>query len=73
MTLYLKQQESYMDGKEDGIAEGMEKGIEKGMEQKSLEIAGALLDILDVPTVAKKTGLPIGVVMELQEEKFRMN
>ncbi len=24
MTLYLKQQEMYMDGKEDGIAEGMD-------------------------------------------------
>lgn len=32
MTLYLKQQESYMDGKEDGIAEGMEKGKKQGID-----------------------------------------
>lgn len=58
MTLYLKQQESYMDGKEEG------------MEQKSLEIAKALLDVLDVKTVAVKTGLPVEVVQELKENSL---
>ncbi|MCM1548600.1 MAG: Rpn family recombination-promoting nuclease/putative transposase [Clostridium sp.] len=60
MTLYLKQQESYMDGKEEGIS--------RGMEQKSLEIAKALLDVLDMPTVAVKTGLPVEVVQELKAD-----
>ncbi|MCM1495478.1 MAG: hypothetical protein NC089_06730, partial [Bacteroides sp.] len=68
MTLYLKQQESYMDGKEEGIAEGISEGITRGMEQKSLEIAKALLDVLDMPTVAVKTGLPVEVVQELKAD-----
>lgn len=65
MTLYLREQESYMDGKEDGLAEGMEKGMDK----KALEIAKELLDILDVSTVAKKTGVSEEVVRELAQQK----
>lgn len=39
MTLYLKQQESYMDG----IAEGIEKGMEKGKQEGVALITKAIL------------------------------
>lgn len=57
MTLYLKQQEIYMDGKEEGIAE------------EKIEITRALLDVLDVETIAEKTGLSKHAVLELQEDE----
>lgn len=48
-------------GIEKGIKKGIEKGIEKGVKQgeykKAIEIAKSLLDVLDIPTIAKKTGL----------------
>ena len=47
MTLYLKQQEMYMDGKEVGIAEGMKKGIEKGMDMLAKAILLARKENLD--------------------------
>ena len=56
----------YTYGLNDGKKEGMEKGMEKGMEVKKIQIAMALLDVLDVETIAKKTGLSINVVKDLK-------
>ncbi|CEH33427.1 Rpn family recombination-promoting nuclease/putative transposase [Romboutsia lituseburensis] len=36
---------------------GIEKGIEKGEKNKAIEIAKSLLDVLDLETIALKTGL----------------
>ncbi len=62
MTLYLKQQEMYMDGKEDGIAEGMKKGIEKGMDMLTKAILLAREKNLDADEL---------VAMGISEEAAR--
>jgi len=41
----------------EGREEGIEKGIEAGIEKEKLNLARSLLDILDVETIAFKTGL----------------
>jgi len=41
----------------EGREEGIEKGIEAGIEKEKLNLARSLLDILDVETIALKTGL----------------
>ncbi len=45
---------------------GMQKGLEQGMKEKAIEIAKSLLDILDVETIALKTGLPIEEIENLK-------
>jgi predicted transposase/invertase (TIGR01784 family) len=42
-----------------GIKQGVEKGIEQGKHQEKLELAKNLLDVLDVQTIAVKTGLTV--------------
>jgi len=46
-------------GMEMGLEQGLEQGLELGEQKKQLEIAKNLLDILDVETIALKTGLSI--------------
>ncbi len=41
----------------EGHRKGMEEGMQEGTRQKALEIARQLLDLLDVATIADKTGL----------------
>ncbi|SFV57031.1 hypothetical protein MNB_SV-12-199 [hydrothermal vent metagenome] len=53
-------------GMEIGMKKGIEKGIEKGAKQEKIEIAKNLLDILDVETIALKTGLTISEIEELK-------
>jgi len=57
------------DGEKKGKEEGMEKGMEKGMEVKEIQIAIALLDILDIETISQKTGLNIETVQKLKNEE----
>lgn len=45
---------------------GMQKGLEQGMKEKAIEIAKSLLDILDVETIALKTGLQIEEIENLK-------
>lgn len=40
-----------------GIEKGIQKGIEEGEKNKAIEIAKSLLDVLDLETIALKTGL----------------
>jgi hypothetical protein len=42
------------------------KGLAKGEQKKALEIARKLLDILDIKTIAQKTGLSIEQVQKLK-------
>ena len=56
------------DGKKEGMEKGMEIGMEKGMEAEKIQIAMALLDILEIETIANKTGLSIGTVKELKNK-----
>lgn len=45
--------------------EGKEEGKEEGMKEKAIAIARELLDILDVETISKKTGLSIAEIQSL--------
>ncbi|MEL6469196.1 MAG: Rpn family recombination-promoting nuclease/putative transposase, partial [Cyanobacteria bacterium J06623_4] len=49
-----------------GIEQGIEQGIERGERQKAKAIAQALLDVLDVETISKKTGLSTQEILSLQ-------
>ena len=48
---------------------GMKKGIEQGVEQEKLAIAASLLDVLDVETIALKTGLSAEDIKRLKQSK----
>ncbi len=62
-TYVAGQLEGMEKGKKIGLLQGLEKGKEIGKEEGKLEekkaIARALLAILDIETLAQKTGLPI--------------
>ena len=53
-------------GMEKGIKKGKEEGIKEGEKNKAIEIAKSLLDVLDVETIALKTGLSIDEINELK-------
>ena len=44
---------------EEGLKKGLEEGIEKGKEIEKIQIAIALLDILEIEVIVEKTGLSI--------------
>ncbi|MGL5693623.1 MAG: hypothetical protein ACRCXA_06080 [Peptostreptococcaceae bacterium] len=46
--------------------EGKEEGIKEGEKKKAIEIAQSLLDVLDVETIALKTGLSIDEINKLK-------
>lgn len=50
---------------------GIERGIEKGMKQQAIAIAINLLDTLDIPIIAKKTGLSIAEVEQLEKDSTK--
>jgi predicted transposase/invertase (TIGR01784 family) len=49
-----------------GMKKGLEQGIEKGEKKKAIEIAEKLIDVLDVETIAVKTGLTPKEIMALK-------
>ena len=51
---------------EKGIQKGIQKGIEEGEKNKAIEIAKSLLDVLDVDTIALKTGLSTDEINKLR-------
>jgi predicted transposase/invertase (TIGR01784 family) len=53
-------------GMEIGMEKGMEIGVKRGMEKGIREIAKNLIDILDVETIAKKTGLSLEEIEKLK-------
>ncbi len=55
-------------GIEKGMEKGIQKGIEQGIEQERIKIAKALLDVMDISTIAKKTGLAEEEVRALATE-----
>ena len=52
-----------------GIKQGIQQGIEKGEKNKQIEIAKNLLDVLDIETIALKTGLSIEEIENLISNK----
>ena len=55
-------------GIQQGIQQGIEQGIERGIQQNKVEIAKQLMDVLDVQTIAIKTGLSLDEVLQLKKE-----
>ena len=68
MTLLERDREKFQEGVEKGIEQGIEQGIEKGIEQAKLEVASALLDVLEDDMIALKTGLSIDQVRNLRKQ-----
>ena len=54
------------EAKEQGRQEGIAQGIEKGIAQRNKELAKSLLDILDIETIAQKTGLTIQEIEQMK-------
>ena len=48
--------------------EKFQEGVEKGIEQAKLEVASALLDVLEDDMIALKTGLSIDEVRNLRKK-----
>ncbi len=55
-------------GIQQGIQQGIEQGIERGIQQNKVEIAKQLMDVLDVQTIAIKTGLSLDEVLQLKKK-----
>jgi len=66
----LGKRQGIEQGKGQGIELGKKQGIELGKKQgkreEKIEIAKALLDVLDVPTISKKTGLTVEEIEKLK-------
>lgn len=60
--------EKYLEekGREEGKEIGREKGVKEGEKKKAIEIAKSLLDILDIETIALKTGLSVDEINKLK-------
>jgi predicted transposase/invertase (TIGR01784 family) len=67
IKLYKAREEALIE-KMSLIDEAEERGIEKGEYQKSIEIAKKLIDVLDVKTIALKTGLPTEIIEKIKTE-----
>ncbi len=63
---YLKGQLEYAQEQLGCVQEQLDCAQEKGEHKKALDIAVQLLDVLDVVTIAKKTGLTIDQVEGLK-------
>lgn len=57
------------DGLEKGLAQGLEQGLEQGDRQAREAIARNLLGVLDVETIALKTGLSVDQIHSLAAEQ----
>jgi predicted transposase/invertase (TIGR01784 family) len=57
---------SFETAHKDGVKEGFKKGVEEGKHQEKLELAKNLLDVLDVQTIAVKTGLRVEEIENLK-------
>jgi len=60
-------QEGIELGIQEGIELGIQEGIELGMKAKTIELARALLDSLDVETIRQKTGLSLEEIHNLKQ------
>ena len=58
-----------MEGEAEGAVKGKAEGKAEGLAEGKNEIARQLLDVLDVQTIAQKTGLTVDEVLALKNEK----
>ncbi|MEG2058069.1 MAG: Rpn family recombination-promoting nuclease/putative transposase, partial [Romboutsia sp.] len=56
----------FLETLEKGLEQGIEQGLEQGKIQEKIQIAKSLLDILDLETISKKTGLSVEEVKALK-------
>lgn len=56
------------EGHKQGLEQGLKEGHKQGELHKAREIAKGLLDVLDKPTIAKKTGLSLTEIDALEKE-----
>jgi len=61
----MAKEEGLKEGIKQGIEQGIDRGREDGKRERNLEIAKNLLDILDVDTIALKTGLTVDEINTL--------
>lgn len=54
---------------EDGIRKGREEGINEGQQKAQKMIARELFDVLDIDTIAKKTGLTVDELKKLKKRR----
>ena len=59
--------QAMIDLKEEGRQEGRQEGLVEGRKENCIENAKALLDVLDVETIARKLKLPLETVLTLQQ------
>jgi predicted transposase/invertase (TIGR01784 family) len=57
-----------LKAKQDGLKEGLREGREAGRQEEKLEIARQLLDVLDIETIAQKTGLSVTEIQSLRSK-----
>jgi predicted transposase/invertase (TIGR01784 family) len=62
-------QRGLQQGLEQGLQQGLKEGLVEGEKRKAIDIARSLLDVLDVETIAQKTGLSLEEVRQLAEGK----
>ena len=55
-------------GHRAGLSEGLREGLREGEKKKALEIAKGLLDVLDIATIANKTGLSENEIIALKND-----
>lgn len=67
IKLYKAREESLIE-KMSLIDEAEERGLQKGEHNKAIEIAKNLIDVLDVDTIALKTGLSIKDIEKIKKE-----
>ena len=71
VSLQQARDEGRAEGKEEGRTEGKEEGRKEGKEEgrkeEKLEMAQKLLDVLDIETIAIKTGLSIEQIKKLKQ------
>lgn len=62
-------EKGHRKGLEEGIEEGIKEGIEQGKREAKINLAKALLDVLDDKTIAEKTDLSLEVIQKIREER----
>jgi len=65
MDYNVQQRAAKDEGIKEGIQQGIQQGIEKGKEEERIALAKSLLDVLDIETIALKTGLTVEQVNNL--------
>ena len=81
LTTPFEETQFYKDivaiGKEEWIGKGMEEGIEKGIKkgktEEKIEIAKALLGILDIKIISEKIGLSVKDIKKLSTYRLSDN